>query len=97
MKFFKFCAKRLAEFTFLLAVELGATVVLNQLSGGFVFLDIGALLAATIVFDVFAQKWDERSTDSEESQQPSKKVVRRTSIVRFRGIRAKATSKPRHQ
>lgn len=97
MKFTKIIAKRLAELTFLLAVELGATVVLNQLSDGFVFLDIFALLVATIVFDVFAQKWDGRSTDSEESQQPSKKVVRRTSIVRFRGIRVKATKKPRRQ
>lgn len=97
MKFTKIIAKRLAEFTFLLAVELGATVVLNQLSGGLIFLDIVALFVAMIVFDAFVQKRDERSTAPEESQQPSNKVVKRTSIVRFRDVRVKATTKPRRQ
>lgn len=97
MKITKIIARRLAEFTFLLAVELSTTFVLNKLTGGYVLLDIVALLVATVVFDALAQKWDKGSIVPEESQQPSTKVVRRTSIVRFRGIRVKATTKPRHQ
>lgn len=97
MKFTKIIARRLAEFAFLMAVELATTFVLNQLTGGYVLLDIVALLVATVVFDALAQKWDKRSAAPEESQQPSNKVVRRMSIVRFRSIRAKATTKPRPQ
>lgn len=98
MKFLKFGAKRLAEFAVLLAVELATTFVLSQLSGVYFFFDIVALLVVSVVFDAISHKWNASSTDSEKSQaRPKKPVVRRSSIVRFRGIRARSINKTRYR
>ena len=95
MKIRKIILKRLAEFVFLMAVELGTTFLVDHLSGSCILFDIASLLVATVVFDAWAQKWDDRSNKDSEVQ--PKEVVKRDSIVRIRKPNSNPTNRPCHR
>ncbi|EJW95191.1 membrane protein [gut metagenome] len=92
MKIRTIILKRLAEFVFLMAVELGTTFLLDHLSGGYIIFDIAALLVATVVFDALAQKWEAKSCSKPSQKQLKKLAGRRPSITTKRKSYSQLTS-----
>ena len=92
MKIRKIIFKRFAEFVFVLSVELASAVLLGQMTGGHIFYEIVALIAATLIFDALAQKYEDQSCNSKKSpKKPKRQGGQRQSTTTKRKSRSPLT------